>query len=215
MTLQEKIKAFAPQLDKMPGVTVVHEIEGFKPVFMTSNGLELLGLRMEELIAIGEDYKHLFFNDDFMPEYLEKLTGMMTEDNSEEVYSFLHQVEIEGKYEWYLASIKVFHVEDGSPTHTITTALPVEDFKRTTKKAERLLAEQKFLTKNMTKFESLSGREIQVLQRVALGKSTSEIAEELNISNNTVNTHRKTLKQKLKISSNYEFSEYALSFDLI
>lgn len=215
MTIQKKIQAFAPQLEKMPGVTVIHEIEGFKPVFMTSNGLELLGLNMEELIAIGEDYKYLFFNDDFMPEYLEKLTGMMTEDNSEEVYSFLHQVEIEDKYEWYLASIKLFHIENSSPSHTITTAFPVDDFKRATKKAERLLAEQKFSAKNLTKFESLSGREVQVLQRVALGKSSSEIAEELNISNNTVNTHRKTLKQKLDISSNYEFSEYALSFDLI
>lgn len=215
MTIREKIKAFAPQLEKMPGVTVIHEIEGFKPVFMTSNGLKLLGLNMEELIAIGEDYKHLFFNDDFMPDYLDKLTGMMTEDNAEEAYSFIHQVEIKGKYEWYLASLKVFHIKAGRPTHTITTALPVNDFKRTTNKAERLLAEQRFSNENIVKFQSLSGREIQVLQLVALGKSSSEIAEKLNISNNTVNSHRKTLKQKLNISSNYEFSEYALSFDLI
>lgn len=215
MTVEEKIEAFAPQWEKIPGVTVILEMDGFKPVFMTSNGLKLLKMSMKELIATGENYKHLFFNEDFMPDYLEQLTDMMKKDDSEEAYSFLHQVEIEGKFQWYFASIKVFHRTKSGPTHTITSALPVNDIERATSKAERLLAEQKFSCQNMLKFESLSKRELEVLERVALGKSSSEIAEELSISTNTVNSHRKTLKQKLNISSNYEFSEYALSFDLI
>ncbi|NJY62711.1 helix-turn-helix transcriptional regulator [Salinimicrobium sp. CDJ15-81-2] len=55
----------------------------------------------------------------------------------------------------------------------------------------------------------------EVLRLVALGKSSSEIAEELNISTETVNTHRKNIKKKLGISTTYEFTEYARAYDLI
>jgi DNA-binding CsgD family transcriptional regulator len=47
-----------------------------------------------------------------------------------------------------------------------------------------------------------------VLRLVALGKSSCEIADELFISIETVNTHRKLIKQKLGIS-------YAHAFDVI
>lgn len=216
MTIEEKLEAFAPQLELMPGVTVIHDINGFKPLFMTSNGLKLLGISLEELIKTGEDYSRLFFNDDFMPAYLEKLVDMMEQDQLDEAYSFFHQVEIKGTFEWYFASTKVFHRnKKGHPTHSITTALPIDGFEWTRKRAERLLTEQKFTSKNLQKFKMLTKREVQVLKRVALGKSSLEIAEELNISDNTVNSHRKMLKQKLGISSAYQFTEYAYSFDLI
>lgn len=200
----------------MPGVTVIHEIDGFKPLFMTSNGLKLLGLNMEELINLGEDYQRLFFNSDFMPDFLSKLLVMMKKNSVEDAYTFLHQVEINGRFEWYLASIKEFHRDPSNhPTHTITTAFSVDDYEWTRKRGERLLTEQRFFDKHSGKFKSLSGRETEVLKNVALGKSTSKIAEELNISQHTVNSHRKNLKQKLGISSSYEFTEYAFSFDLI
>jgi DNA-binding CsgD family transcriptional regulator len=50
---------------------------------------------------------------------------------------------------------------------------------------------------------------------VALGKSSCEIANELFISVETVNTHRKLIKLKLDISTTYEFTQYAYAFDLI
>ncbi|NJW52522.1 helix-turn-helix transcriptional regulator [Salinimicrobium sp. CDJ15-91] len=82
-------------------------------------------------------------------------------------------------------------------------------------KAERLLAENKFFKENLGKFLSLGNRAKEVLRLVALGKSSGEIAHELNISTDTVNTHRKNIKKKLGISSTYEFTEYAHAYDLI
>jgi two-component system NarL family response regulator len=52
--------------------------------------------------------------------------------------------------------------------------------------------------------EALSGREIEVLQRVAAGKSNKEIGAELFISEGTVKTHVKSIFSKLDVVSRTE-----------
>lgn len=70
---------------------MINDIDGFKPLFMTSNGLELLGLSLEELIAIREKYQEVFFNNDFMGDYLKQLKKMMARGSISETYTFFHQ----------------------------------------------------------------------------------------------------------------------------
>ena len=52
--------------------------------------------------------------------------------------------------------------------------------------------------------EALSGREIEVLQRIAGGKSNKEIGAELFISEGTVKTHVKSIFSKLDVVSRAE-----------
>lgn len=56
----------------------------------------------------------------------------------------------------------------------------------------------------------LTTRELEVLQRLAEGKSIKEIAFELNVSVKTVETHRAKISEKLGISSIAELTKYAL-----
>lgn len=56
----------------------------------------------------------------------------------------------------------------------------------------------------------LSGREIEVLQLIAEGKPTQEIAETLFISVKTVEAHRAKIKSKLKLNSIPELTKYAI-----
>ena len=56
----------------------------------------------------------------------------------------------------------------------------------------------------------LSAREIEVLRLIAMGHINKEIANELNISINTVLTHRKNLTSKLGIKSVSGLSFYAM-----
>ncbi len=58
--------------------------------------------------------------------------------------------------------------------------------------------------------ERLSKREYQVLQKIALGKTASQIAEELSLSVKTVNTYRARLLGKMKMKSNAELMHYAM-----
>ena len=63
--------------------------------------------------------------------------------------------------------------------------------------------------------EKLSGREIEVLECIATGSTTHEIAEQLFISKNTVETHRKNLLYKLKARNTAELVNNAYKQRLI
>jgi two-component system invasion response regulator UvrY len=57
--------------------------------------------------------------------------------------------------------------------------------------------------------ELLSDREFQVLCKIASGKSTDQIADELSLSVNTIATYRERVLSKLHLHSNVELSNYA------
>lgn len=50
----------------------------------------------------------------------------------------------------------------------------------------------------------LTGRELQILELVALGSTNKEIAQELNISDNTVRHHVNSIMEKLQVSDRTE-----------
>ncbi len=59
-------------------------------------------------------------------------------------------------------------------------------------------------------FAVLTGREREVLQLLAEGQSTKEIADRLALSVKTVETHRKAVMDKLEIHSIAELTKYAI-----
>jgi len=59
-------------------------------------------------------------------------------------------------------------------------------------------------------FSLLSSREREVLQLLAEGKSTKEIASQLNVSIKTIETHRKQLMDKLNLHSIAELTKFAI-----
>jgi two-component system, NarL family, invasion response regulator UvrY len=63
--------------------------------------------------------------------------------------------------------------------------------------------------------ESLSDRELQVLNLIASGKTVSEIAEQIFLSVNTISTYRSRILEKLKLSNNAELTRYAIENDLV
>lgn len=56
----------------------------------------------------------------------------------------------------------------------------------------------------------LTAREREVIQLIAEGKSTKEIAEVLHVSVKTIETHRQNVMRKLRISSVAELTKYAI-----
>ena len=63
--------------------------------------------------------------------------------------------------------------------------------------------------------ESLTEREIEVLQLVAQGASNPAIAEELCITINTVKTHLKNILEKLQVENRTQAATYALQSGLV
>ncbi|SFL88960.1 response regulator transcription factor [Shimia aestuarii] len=63
--------------------------------------------------------------------------------------------------------------------------------------------------------EQLTSREQTVLLQLAQGKSNKEVAQVLNISVRTVETHRKNIKRKLGISSTAGLTRYAMEHGVL
>jgi len=80
--------------------------------------------------------------------------------------------------------------------------------------AERLAAT---LSGNLTQplHESLSSRELQVLRRIALGRTIKQIAAELALSEKTVGTYRSRISKKMDLATNVELARYALQHRLV
>ncbi len=216
--INEKVNNITPYLEMLPGVTIIHQLNPFLPIHMSSNGLDLLGITKQELFLIGTDYHHQFFNNGDMEDYMIKLDLLLKSHDKEDNFTFFQQVKLKKKDEWvwHLSSCSIFFSDqDNTPSHLITIAIPIDGLKHIPRKAERLLSENEFYRNNLNMFLSLGKREKEILGLVALGKSSTDIAENLFISVETVNTHRKAIKKKLKISSVYEFTVYAQAFDLI
>ena len=63
--------------------------------------------------------------------------------------------------------------------------------------------------------DDLSSRELEVLRLIALGHTTSEIADSLYLSVRTVESHRAHIQQKLGLTSRSDLVRYALERRLI
>ncbi|MCC8408044.1 helix-turn-helix transcriptional regulator [Mucilaginibacter sp. UR6-1] len=216
--ITDKINDFAPYAEMMPGVTIIHHITDFSVIYMCSKGQKLLGVTVQQLREMGTEYYPRYFNMEYMQGLLPKMEALLRDNKKNESFSYFQQVKFAEKNEWtwHITSTGIFMWDDeGKPLLTITVALPIENMKEVEPKAERLLHENIFLKNNAERFSSLSKREVGILKMVAKGKSSPDIAEELFISAETVQTHRRNIKQKLGISSSFEFTEYARAFNLI
>jgi len=80
--------------------------------------------------------------------------------------------------------------------------------------AEKLLFNEVSST-NQQLHESLSDREFQVMIMLAKGKSVTEIASEIFISDKTVATYRARIMEKMNMKKNAELTIYAIRSKLI
>jgi two-component system response regulator NreC len=63
--------------------------------------------------------------------------------------------------------------------------------------------------------DDLTDRELDVLRRIALGYTNTEIAEQLDLSVRTIETHRAHILQKLNLSRRAELVHYAFEHKLV
>ncbi len=105
--------------------------------------------------------------------------------------------------------------DNAPPTHIIVVACPIDSQNSINAKVDRLLDENTFLQENHKLFSSLTNREKEILKKMAIGQQSAEIAEMLHISEKTISTHRKNIRNKLKVQNQYELTKFAQAFNLI
>jgi DNA-binding NarL/FixJ family response regulator len=63
--------------------------------------------------------------------------------------------------------------------------------------------------------ETLSDREFQVMRLIASGKTLSEIADLLSLSDKTISTYRARVMEKMGMRTNAELTHYAIHNKLV
>lgn len=101
---------------------------------------------------------------------------------------------------------------NGSANNLISTHSSIETI---IEQIEQVLLAENTSNVVETNNKDLSGREINVLQQIVRGHTNKEIAEHLNISLNTVLTHRKNITAKLGIKTVSGLTFYAIMNGLI
>lgn len=219
ISIDNAVAEIAAISDKLPGVVIIHDIRDWSVVWMSERGLQRLGVQAEEIFGkTAEEYYSRFFNQDDAEDYVPTLMNLIQSKNDDDIVTFFQQVKLHSgpDWTWHMSSVKVLlRDEEHQPVLVITMSFPIDAMHHMTSKAARLLEENNFLRKNFHLFAKLSGREREVLKLMALGMSSAETAAELFISQNTVETHRKNIRQKLNTASYYEVCQYARAFDLI
>lgn len=77
------------------------------------------------------------------------------------------------------------------------------------------LAQQLDDNKQRQKHDMLSGREFEIMIKLANGKSLQEIGNELCISDKTVSTYRSRIMEKMELTKNTELTRYCMENHLL
>ena len=167
-----------------------------RAVILTTNQLEAIGLR--ELL------RNVFDIDAYIGD---KFFFKSLNVNNEPSFFFIDQSTFVGNLSFFLprkAKTIVLNKEDIDEMNTLQPSASENEL---IDMLSRLLRTGK---KEENTSTALSSREIEVLRLIASGHINKEIAQELNISINTVLTHRKNLTAKLGIKSVSGLSFYAM-----
>ena len=134
-----------------------------------------------------------------------------------------------GHWVWVQAKGKVLYDGEGRPIRATGTQLDITDRKRVATEGAELLQKIEALINGLERKPSeadhslddtskpsvrLTLRNQQVLALLAEGLTAAQIAERLDISYDTVVTHRRTLMNKLGLKNKAELIRYALKHDI-
>ncbi len=218
LSFEEKIALLKAMDQLLPGVAIVHNLQSLSVEYISPSGLVFLNTTLEALKEMGPKYHEVFFNPEESAEYVPQIMGLLQRNDSDETVSFFQQARAleQEEWIWFFSTTRIFHRNaENKPEYIVTIATKVDPQPHVGPKVNRLLDENVFLRRNAHLYAQLTPREQEVFKYWALGKSSIETAALMVISFQTVDTHRKSIKRKLKLANSYEITTFAQAFDLI
>lgn len=179
--------------------------------FEAANGLEALQVSRNEKLD-------LVLLDISMPgrNGLDTLKQMRSDGNKTKVLILSVQPEDQYAIRVLKAGASGFLNKDSAPEELLNAVRVVMNGKKYISAAiAEKLAQSLSTPSDKPLYESLSDRELQVLQLIASGKTVSDIAKELSLTVNTISTYRARILEKLHLNNNAEATRYALDNNLV
>lgn len=82
-------------------------------------------------------------------------------------------------------------------------------------KLNRIIQQERFKSSHLSKFKSLTARELEIFNLLVHNYNNPQIAAKLSISRKTVEQHHKNINRKLDTHTFMDIYYYALAFDVV
>lgn len=174
---------------------------------------EKLDISLKDIRKDGPAVLSEVLGDPSLGAIIPSLIDFMFKEDESAVFSFFREVEHKGmgSKAYYLSTLTYRKKEDAF----YYLDVPVTSFGDTSKKLEMVIEQDKFRKLNQDRFGALTSREKEVLRLISSGFSSIEISEELFISKNTVEVHRRKIREKINARNVVDFVHFAEAFDLV
>jgi DNA-binding CsgD family transcriptional regulator len=208
-----KINALQMASEWIPGIKIVQNNRPYQNLYLCEQGQNYFGIT--DLF-----FKHLppdeFQKRIFDPEApFTCLLGVQGETNAATKRFYIRYDKLEAEHKVDLIIVHPFITDPQmSGRYTFTQIIPVSFQPWAVPKTKRVVQEMSFRKENVHKFSQLTERNKEVLALIARCFKAEEIGERLFIGVNTVNSHKKRIKEVLETTSNRDLMQYAKAFDL-
>lgn len=200
--------------DKIPFAVHLNDPDNLDLLSTNLTYTRLLGYQIEEIHELGQEFHKRCIHPASLSLYPQLL--VRSKQNPGAITSFIHHVWQSGKPKPFYRPVVTFTKPTRLPGGGLLCLSPLpHNFGSMVDKIQQVIEVDEFKLKNFARFQQLGDRELQVLRLLGEGCNNPEVAEQLGISRQTVETHRKRIKAKLGIGSFRELVKYALAFGLV
>lgn len=205
---------FTAMSNQIPFVIHLSDPVSFKIINGNKKYFEATGYELEEVRENWVEYVMNTIHPASVKSILSFLPAFYNKEHANRTTSFIQYARLKKQKNY--SPLIVFTKPSCLPSERVLwLGLMPENFGIHKKKIEQVIKMDEFKLKHFCQFQSLTNREIEVLQLLSNGFNNPQIADKLFISRQTVETHRKNLKRKLDLKSLRDLMRYALAFDLI
>ncbi len=214
--LGRTIEAFELASAWMPGIKILQQVNPAQNLFICERGIQRYGLSQGFFKHLpAREFKSLVFDED-SPETCLLAVSEEGFTGYPETRVFLQRQKRDNSLLMELVIVKYLNYDNcGVPWLSLIQILPLPFQAWAATKVKRIIHEMSFKKQNREKFKQLSLRNKEVLSHMVSCTKAEDISELLQISVNTVNTHKKKIKDLLVLEGNCEVVWYGLAFDLI
>lgn len=191
---------------KFPGLVHFNCLDTFKLINATFGFENYFNLTISEIINQGARFTKDYFHESTLEVYIPELIAFGAKKDSNAVIGQFHKVRkcMCSEYHTFMSLTKICSCHNCF----ITVQIPIDIFGKNAVKLESIIDDSEFIRKNITKYQLLTKREIEILQMLGKGKSRNQIVDELCISKHTFDTHRKSIREKLEIKNPAQLYKY-------
>jgi DNA-binding CsgD family transcriptional regulator len=214
--IKEKVSAFEVAAELIPGIKILQRIQPAQNLFICQAGVNHYGLTQSFFRHLSErDFRKNIFDAEHPGTCR---IGIKMKDNSpypEKAVYIKHGRLKKTKGIDLVIIHNMVPNSEGVPQLSLTQILPFDFEPWAITKIARIIGEMTFMKENFDKYQKLSFRNKEVLSLMVKSYKADDIGSELCIEANTVNTHKKKIKEVLSIEDNFEILKYGLAYDLV